>query len=423
MTVEYWRFFRREFPLLAYGLSLTFLSSVGQTFLVSLFVPFFLRDFALSEAGFGVLYSAATLTSALLLPWIGQWMDRTSLHHYTLAVVALLGLSAFLVAAAWHVVVLGVALVGIRLAGQGLSSHTALTTMARYYEAARGKALSISNLGFPLGEGILPLLLAGGIGWVGWRASWIGLGVAALLFAPLLVRLLRRSGVELDPRKVPKAGGRGAPDATDASRSVSGPDGDWRRREVLRDSRFWFALPAALLPAFWITGLFLYQTSIAELRGWSLALMASAFLAFALTRVLFTLVAGAGIDRLSARQLLPLTVVPMGAGIGLLWIGDAPWVAYGFMALLGVTMGMSGAVQTALWAELYGTRYLGAIKSMLASLMVVSTAASPAIVGFVLERGRGLEGLLLGGVVSVAAGAVLALGVLPASAGRRSPSA
>lgn len=208
----YWRFFRREIPLLTYGLSLTFLSSVGQTFLISLFVPFFLLDFALSEGGFGLLYSGATLAGGLLLPFIGARLDRTHLGRFTLGVVALLAISALLMAAAWHLVVLGLALVGVRLAGQGLSSHTALTAMARYYEEARGRALSIANLGFPLGEGILPLLLTAVIAYSGWRMTWVVLGASTLLFGPFLVRLLRGSGIELRPGATLRAAAEATPD-------------------------------------------------------------------------------------------------------------------------------------------------------------------------------------------------------------------
>lgn len=409
----YWHFFQRESSLLTYGLLLALLSSVGQTFLVSLFVPSFLRDFSLSGAGFGALYSGATLAGAFLLPWAGAWLDRIPLHRFTLGVVALLSVSAAVVAGAGQVAVLGAGLVGIRLAGQGLSSHTALTAMARYYERARGRAVSVSSLGYPLGEATLPLLVTGAIAVVGWRLTWLGLAVvAALVFAPLLVWLLRRSGIELDPRRLDE-GRRG-----DASGDGSDPPPDtgptdWRRREVLGDVRFWSVLPAALLTPFWATGLFLYQTTIAELKGWSLSLMASAFVAFALSRVLFTLLAGGGVDRISARRLFPFCVLPLGAGMALLLFLDGAWTPYAFMALLGVTMGASGSLQTALWAELYGIRYLGAIKSMMTSLMVVSTAAAPVLVGLALEDAGHLDGLLAAGVASVVLATLLALKVLP----------
>lgn len=423
----YWRLFRRETPLLTYGVGLTFLSSVGQTFLVSLFVPHFLAAFTLEEGSFGLLYAGATLASGLLLPWIGQRMDRVHLRRFTLGVLALLAGAALTVAVAWHVAVLGLALLGLRLGGQGLSSHTALTAMGRYYRSARGKALSIANLGFPLGEAVFPMLLTASIAWTGWRWTWVGLGAVVLVSAPLLVLLLESAGVELDPREA-SAGSDDADRWSEESAGTSGEapgdgshreggarvrtgDGHRTRREVVRDPAFWALVPAALLPAFWLTGFFLYQTSIAEMKGWSGTLMASAFVGFALVRIAFILGTGEWVDRLSSRRLFPFTVVPMGAGIALLWILEAGWAAYAFMALLGVTSGMSGSVQTALWAELYGTEHLGAIKSMLASLMVISTSAAPPVVGFTLEGG-GLGVLFATGLVTVAAGALLALRAL-----------
>ena len=417
---DYWHFFRGEVPLLTYGLSFTFFSSFGQTFLISLFVPYLLVEFSLTTGEFGGYYAAATLGSALLLPWAGQWLDRSRLTRFSLAVVALMALSALLLSIAWHLAVLCVALLGLRLAGQGLSSQAALTAMARYYGARRGKALSISSLGYPMGEAALPLLVAGSIALIGWRQSWTLMGVLAVaVFAPLLVLTLTRSGVELDPRKAGhrKDSEEGKAGRASTSEAVGGEA--WSRREVVRDPRFWFALPAVLLPPFWVTGLLLYQTSIADLKGWSIGLMASAFVAFAVTRIIFSLATGGTVDRLSARQLFPFCVLPLGAGMSFLLLFGGAWVAFALMACLGVTMGMSGTVKAALWAELYGTRHLGAIKSMMTALMVLSTAGSPIVVGLVLSGGRGLDGLLAGGLVSVLIGSMLALRVLPGS--RSSP--
>jgi MFS family permease len=258
--------------------------------------------------------------------------------------------------------------------------------------------------------------------------------------------------VELDPRRIRE--GEAAMDTKEAAEEEAGnrarketrgeargrsrdgsrepsPARSWNRREALRDIRFWLVLPAMLLPPFWATGLFLYQTRIAELKGWSLTLMASSFVAFALTRIAISLLAGGTMDRLSARRVFPFSLLPLGLGLVLLRLHDAPWVAYAFMASLGATMGMSATLQTALWAELYGIRHLGAIRAMMSSFMVLSTAASPILTGFVLDAGRrvgdgpacsrrageleaggGLEGLLTGAIVSVAVGTLLAMGIL-----------
>jgi len=58
-----------------------------------------------------------------------------------------------------HVLLLPVALLGIRFAGQGLMSHISQTVMGRYFEDDRGKALSLAALGYPVGEMIFPIII------------------------------------------------------------------------------------------------------------------------------------------------------------------------------------------------------------------------------------------------------------------------
>jgi len=398
---------RSALSLLGFGFALTFLSSFGQTFLVSLFVPSFLEDFALTQGGFGALYAAATLASAAFLPWAGAMIDRVRLNRFSVGVVILMATSAGILAVAWNPWVLLLGLFGVRLAGQGLSSHTALTAMARYHGATRGRALALSGLGFSAGEALLPLAASVALGTLGWRASWGIIGaLVGVAFIPSLLLLLRRSGVELDPARV------AIPRRDGGSRS-------WSRRDVLRDPRFLGILPAALLTPFWITGLFLYQTSIAEAKGWSLPLLASAFLAYAAMRVAASLSAGGLVDRFSARQIFPLTLLPMAAALFLLLGSAAPApVAYLYMAGLGVSVGMGATVKPALWAELYGVEHLGAIKSLMGTLMVVSTAASPLLLGVLLDRGTPMDALVWAGILTSIAGSMgagLALRSTPAA--------
>ena len=41
----------------------------------------------------------------------------------------------------------------------------------------------------------------------------------------------------------------------------------------------------------------------------------------------------------------------------------------------------------ALWAELYGTQHIGAIRALVHTVMVLATAASPVLAGAMLDRG------------------------------------
>src|SRR5690625_5758505 len=73
-------------------------------------------------------------------------------------------------------------------------------------------------------------------------------------------------------------------------------------QKILSDKRFYFIIPAAIMPPFWVTGLFLYQVSAAESLGWTAGLIASAFIAFALSRIMAGIMTGPMIDRFSARS-------------------------------------------------------------------------------------------------------------------------
>lgn len=394
---QYLQFVLEERRLLSFGLTFTFFSSFGQTFLISLFVPFFLANFNLSNTGFGSLYSLATLSSALTLPWFGKWIDHLPLKRFSMMVAMGLMLAAFTVSISWHVVILFIGLLLLRLSGQGLSGHTAQTAMAKFFNFQRGKALSIANLGYPIGEAVLPLIITAMIPLLTWRGAWGGISLAiGILLIPFVLGILNGD-----------AETRTNPGTLAGDEEQNSEPGNYQM--VLTDKRFYLLLPAVLLPAFWVTGLFLYQVSIAEQLGWSATLIASAFIAHALARVLSSLFVGPAIDTLSARQLFPYHLIPIGLGFLVAVFHPGGWSAFLYMFLLGMTLGVSGNIKTALWAEMYGTESVGTIRSLFSSLMVFSTALSPFMMGWLIDNQVPIVNILLWAITSVVLASLLAL--------------
>lgn len=374
--------------MLTFGLSFTFFSSFGQTFLISLFVPYFLQDFSLTNAGFGSLYSIATLSSAAILPYLGKWIDHLPLKQYSLYVAVGLLAASLTLALSWHIALLFVALLLLRLSGQGLSGHTAQTAMARYFIKQRGKALSISSLGYPIGEGIFPLIIAGLLSILSWRMTWAAFAfVIAILFIPFIQLVLNETHSQrLD-------------EVTNSDTDAENSRKFYQR--ILSDNQFWLLVPAVLLPAFWATALFLYQISIAEQLGWTSGLLATAFVAFAGTRIASSLGVGPLIDRWSAQTIFPFYLIPFGLGLIVAWFHPGSWSAFLYMSLLGVTMGMGSNIKSALWAELYGEEVIGTVRSLFSALMVFSTALSPFLVGWLLDHDITITAILMGAVVTI----------------------
>lgn len=390
--MTYLAFALKERKLLSFAVSLTFFSSFGQTFLIALFVPFFLSTFSLTNASFGTLYSIATLVSAFTLPYLGQWIDRIPLRQYSILVAIGLLTSAILMAISWHVIVLFISLIMLRLTGQGLSGHTAQTTMARFYDHQRGKALSISSLGFPLGEAIFPLAIAGLLAVFHWRVTW---GIISALILCVMIPLIYL--------------------LVNKSETVSEKDEERKREYSTKESykiifnhpKLLYILPATLLPPFWATGLFLYQVSFADQLGWSAAVIASAFIAFAACRIGMGLISGPLVDRFTAHKMFPFLLIPMIFGLLSGALFSATWSAFIYMGLFGATMGMAGSIKSALWAEMFGTGMIGTVRSLFSSIMVVSTAASPFLMGWWLDHGVTMPTIFIIALITTCIGGLM----------------
>ncbi|MHC4809843.1 MAG: MFS transporter [Planctomycetota bacterium] len=382
-------FVLQERRFLALGFLLTLVSSFGQTFFISLSSDRLMAAFDLTNGRLGLIYSLATLTSGLLILQVGRIVDAVDLRWVVAGVLAGLGLAAGVVATAPVAAMLGLGFLGLRLCGQGLCGHVAMTVMARTYGRRRGLAMSLAAAGHAAGEAALPIATVWLLEQMGWRLTWaIVAGGLVALVLPLASWLLRAAPAERMRPPVtmdrPDPGGDGD-GGGDGGGPAAGPD--WTRGQVLRDRRFLLLLPAVLAPGTLITGVFFHQVHLAEVRGWSMNLMALSFIAFSATQVPAGLLAGQLIDRIGAVRVLPGYLLPMAAGLAVLAAIDHPAAAFVFMGLTGVTAAIAGPVTGAAWVELYGVRHLGAIRSMAMSASVLGTAATPVAAGWLLDAG------------------------------------
>ncbi len=368
-------FFRRNFTWLAGGVLLTFCSSVGQTFFISLFAGQIRSDFDMSHGEFGFLYMLATLGSAITLIWLGKIVDHIEVTRLAKFLILALAGAAFLISIAQNWLVLLVAIYLLRLFGQGMLTHTALVAMGRWFHAERGRAVAITTTGHQLGEGLLPILMVSLLVLVNWRIAWLLAAVGLLLLAlPLSHKLL---AVARTP--------------TSAEREQSERGKQWTRAEVLKDVPFWMVCTGVLAPAFIGTSVFFHQVHLAQIKLWAPTVVASSFVVMSVTSIGVGLLVGQLIDRFSARIMLPLFLCPLGIGCASLGYFDTPWSMQVFMFFLGASYGISSAVFGSIWPEIYGTRHLGSIRAIVSAAMVFASALGPGITGWFIDRGIGFE--------------------------------
>ena len=382
---------------LAFGFLLPFASAFGQTFFIGIFGGELRAEFALDNGEFGLIYSLATLANAAAFLPLGRLIDRFDLRLYTSATcLAYTGACLYMAFVPAVPVLLFVGFLLLRLTGQGLMSHIGVTAMGRHFDAGRGTAVSIASLGFPAAEAVFPPLGVAVMVAIGWRQTWLVIGIAvAVLLVPTALWLLRGHTARERERR-------------EALDEQAGQDGSWLTAEVLRDPHFYRVLPAVLLTPFTVTGLFFHQAQLAAGKDWTLAWFATTFIAYALASTLGTLATGPLIDRFGARRLLPFFLLPLGIGLAFLAAGRGDWIALAFMLGAGVTAGAGLTLLGALWAEMYGVVHLGSIRSVVWALVVVASALAPALFGYLLDAGVEVETIAGACLAAAAAASALA---------------
>ena len=375
MLIDYWRFACANPRFLGFGFFLAFLSSAGQTYFIGVFGTGIQSEFGLDAGEWGRIYMIGTLASAIVINWSGALIDRFDLRYFTAFV--LLGLSAacLVMASTTSAFMLIFSIFMLRQFGQGLSSHAGITTMARYHDADRGKAIALAAIGFAVGEASLPLLGTYLSQVWGWRDTFRLVAGAILVSIPLALWLLKDHG---------KRHATHVANLDNQSNDVA-EESDYSRRQVLSEVRFYFMLPAMIAPALIGTALFFFPAEIARAKGWSDFWITGNYWLYSIVAVAITIFSGVLIDRFSARQILPLFLIPMALALVMLTLSDHKFLVWPYMMLLGMTTGMYFTGFSALWAELYGARNLGAIKSMTNAIMVFASALGPALVGSMLE--------------------------------------
>ena len=368
------RFFLDNSRWLATGIILAFGSAFGQTWFISLSAGEIRAEFGLSDGEWGGIYTIATLASALLLLSRGSLADTMPLSRLAPLVASVFALAALGMAFGQSVWILGLSVFLLRFCGQGMFTHIAATAMGRWFVANRGRAIAIKGLGFPLGEMVWPLVFVLLIATIGWRSSWmIVAGIIALGLLPALMLLLSQDR---------------APQGQGGETGSTGLEGrHWTRSEVLSHWLFPALTPLMLTPGFIGTVVFFHQVHIAEVKGWSLTQMAVAYPVYASVTIVVSILTGWACDRFGSQELLPIVFVPM--GLAMFLIGPAAasimWVVA--LAVMALTQGMVGTLWGAFLPFVYGTKNLGAVRSMNVALMVLSTAIGPGVTGWLIDLG------------------------------------
>ena len=363
-----------KFKVILFGFIFTFFSSFGQSYFLGLFNSSIRDALSITHGQFGSIYASATLCSSILLIWVGKKIDDVNIFKFALFVIILLSFACFFFSKVSSVFLLFIAIFLMRFSGQGMMSHTASTTISRYFTRTRGRALSISWFGLSSAEFIMPVLMVYLLTIIDWQNLWLIFSITVLIILPIASFLLIKN-LNLDSRET-------------IDKNIKEVEiKQWNRREVIKDYRF-YIISLNMLAMPWIfTGFAVFQSFVQTSKGWGPYVIAQSFMSYSILSVLTLFLSGFLIDKFTSRKLLIYMNIPLLFSVAVLYFFDTPITAFLFLGLVGISNGFANILGSSTWAELYGVKYLGSIKALTTALMVFATAFGTALFGLLIDLG------------------------------------
>ena len=127
-----------------------FSSCFGQTFFISLYATEIRTTFNLTHGQWGSIYSMGTLLSATAMLILGGVVDKFEIKTITIIIYMLLALLCLGMAINVSIWLLPIIIFGLRFCGQGMLFHLPAVAIGRWFGKNKGKATSISVIGFCL---------------------------------------------------------------------------------------------------------------------------------------------------------------------------------------------------------------------------------------------------------------------------------
>ena len=369
--------------VILFGFIFTFFSSFGQSFFLGLFNSSIRDTLSITQGQFGSIYASATLLSSFLLIWVGKKIDDINIFKFAFFVTLLLSFSCFFFSKISSVMLLFIAIFLMRFSGQGMMSHTATTTISRYFTKSRGKALSTCWFGLSTAEFILPVSIVYLLTITTWQNIWISISILVLIFLPITSFILIKN-LNFESREETN-------EKDFKDRNIK----QWKRTEVLKDYKFYIVCLNMLAMPWIVTGVFVYQSFITESKEWGTFVIAQSFMVYSVLSVVTLLISGFLIDKFTSRKLLIFMNLPVMLSVIVLFFFNSTISAYVFLGLIGISNGFANVLGSSTWAEIYGVKYIGSIKALTTALMVFSTAFGTALFGLLIDKGFTIEDIAL----------------------------
>ena len=371
-------FYKKNFRWLYIVFILTFCSAFGQTFFISLYSAEIRQAFNLSHGQWGLIYSTATLSSAVLILFVGGYADKLSARN--MSAIVIFGLMAFIFGMAINssYVFLIFIILGLRFFGQGMLGHLAMVYCGKWFSKNRGKAVAVANSGYTLAEASLPTIFVMLMGIFVWERTWF---ISFIICILILLSIVMFLTVERDKKENENT----EPNQTGMNNK------SWTRSEMLKNWVFWMALPGLMTSPMFTTTLFFHQVHLTDVKGWEMSDYVILIPFYSFTSLFSLYIFGYLVDRFNTKNILPFFMLPLILGFITLASANSYLTLILVFVFLGTTVGAYSVVYGTFFPEFFGTKNLASIRTVGLAVMVLSSAIGPVLSGYFIDLGYEID--------------------------------
>lgn len=328
----------------------------------------------LNRATVSLIFSLGRSEGAVNGPVVGYLVDRFGARKLMVIGTILAGIGFIIFAFSPNLWVFALAYLGFVSLGATMAFQDSATSMVNmWFSRYRVRAMSIREATGNLGSTILIPLMTLVIAVYDWRlAAFMGAVAYFVLILPL-IPLLRESpeSIGLLPDGAGREAVEGAPVAAGQTSSSQVQklrrhyaDVEFRVREALRTSSFWYLLTGTMFRQVSRVGIDLHYVAILQWKGLDLSIAALIFTLRLGMNVPSKLVIGYFGDRISTPAVLSGGMVLYTIGLVLLLSSDAVWV----LVISAVISGMSEGITPVNWGAIgdyFGRRHYATLRGII----------------------------------------------------------
>jgi MFS family permease len=281
----------------------------------------------------------------------------------------------------WQIVLVFLVVGATGIQGGGGSLFMSVP-LSNWFLRQRGKAMSVAFIGMPIGIFIFSPLSQLLIDEVGWRDTWLILGIGAAVVIVLVALLIVRRRPEDMGLHIDGVDPVAPLTAATGHRGSFNPADSWTRQEAIRSSTFWrlTAIDGLRMLAMSSVGIFRVPYFIDD-KGFDAHIVAFSLSAEAVFAFFVSLPTGWAVDRYQPRYVAAVSTACMVVGFLMTMTASSIFQVFAATSVFGLGIASFIICQNAVWPAYFGHANIGAIRGASTPLMLVFSAVGAPLTG------------------------------------------